>query len=288
MAERPTSQPRVSLVVRTQGRRLRLLERALASIRRQCEPSVEAIIVEDGSSEAGALVEAMNANGSVMFRELPIAASGRCVAGNRGLEASRGEFVGFLDEDDELLPDHVSRLAAALDATPGVDLVYARANEVVCGGLVSDEVREPETLPPGQLVPFSRTALWRHNQFPIQAALFRRSLFEREGGFDPAIQLLEDWDLWIRYSACADFLAIDAVTSLFRSPREPSLIEARVREHRPWMDVLRLKHRDLIAPHRFEDVVQPPPPPPQTPTFRQALGIGRRALARKLGLGGKQ
>ena len=271
--------------MRTQGRRLRLLERALESIRTQEARNVEAIVVDDGSTAAEALVGMMAAKGPAAFRHVPIPASGRCVAGNTGLEAASGEFLGFLDEDDELLPDHVSRLAAALDAAPGVDVVYARAQEIVCSGLSQDEIREPETSPLKPFEPFSRTALWRQNQFPVEAALFRRRLFEREGGFDPAIQLLEDWDLWIRYSARAEFLAVDAVTSLFRASREPDLLEERVREHMPWMDVVRRKHRDLTAPHRFEDVVHVPPLPPQRPTFRQALGIGRRALARKLGLG---
>jgi glycosyltransferase involved in cell wall biosynthesis len=277
---------RASIVVRTQGRRLRLLERALESIRAQQAHKVEAIVVDDGSNAAEALVKTMAAQGPAAFLHVPIPASGRCVAGNTGLAIASGEFLGFLDEDDELLPDHVSRLAAALDAAPGVDLVYARAQEVVCGGLVQDKIHEPEALPLKPFEPFSRTALWRHNQFPIESVLFRRCLFEREGGFDPAILMLEDWDLWIRYSARAEFLAVDAVTSLFRSSREPDLLEQRAREHAPWMDAVRRKHRELTAPHRFEDVVHVPPLPPQTPTFRQALGIGRRALARKLGLGG--
>lgn len=272
----------ISIIVRTMGQRLRLLARALASIRNQTVRPSEVIVVEDGSSRAAPVVADANATGVEIFRHLPITSSGRSLAGNYGLEASKGALLGLLDEDDEYYPNHLARLSAALADEPSAVLAYARADVVFCEGLGADEEREPETRPPPRYAPFSRTRLWFENQFPIQSAIFRRSLFERCGGFDPTIAYLEDWDLWIRYSAASDFVAVADVTSLYRLPKEPGVLEARASLHAPWRTAVQAKHRNLLALHRFEEVVNPTRPPPQSPTFRQALGVGRRAFAMKL------
>lgn len=41
--------------------------------------------------------------------------------------------------------------------------------------------------------------------FPIQAVMFRRKLYEMYGGMDERFHLLEDWELWIRYSIESEF-----------------------------------------------------------------------------------
>jgi hypothetical protein len=66
--------------------------------------------------------------------------------------------------------------------------------------------------------PFSRTLLWHHNFMPIQTVLFQRKLYETYGGFDPELDNLEDWNLWVRYSLKHDFLMVPKVTSLYRVP----------------------------------------------------------------------
>lgn len=273
----------VSLVVRTMGSRLRLLQGALESINRQTTSPLEVIVVEDGSERARELIERAASGSKIEIRHLPIPPSGRCVAANVGLAACAGELIGLLDEDDEFYPDHIATLSRALASRPEVDLVYARADIVICEGLRSGQAINPELHPAGPFEPFSRTRLWFHNQFPIQAALFRKSLFLDLGGFDPALEYLEDWDLWIRYSADRNFLAAPEVTSLYRMAKEKEQIAMRAEIHAPWRDRVAFKHKDLIAQHRYGDVTNPPVPAPQAPTLRQAFGIGRRALMRKLG-----
>ena len=53
---------------------------------------------------------------------------------------------------------------------------------------------------------------------PIQTVLFQRKLFEQYGGFDPDLDNLEDWNLWVRFSLKHDFLMVPKVTSLYRVP----------------------------------------------------------------------
>ena len=50
--------------------------------------------------------------------------------------------------------------------------------------------------------------------------MFSRKLYEELGGFDETMDMLEDWELWVRYSAKTDFLFIDKVTSLYHVPKK--------------------------------------------------------------------
>ena len=65
------------------------------------------------------------------------------------------------------------------------------------------------------------------NFIPIQCLMFRREIFEELGGFDTTIETFEDWDLWTRYSLKYPFLRVDKTTSLFRTPYDPAVFEAR-------------------------------------------------------------
>ncbi len=54
--------------------------------------------------------------------------------------------------------------------------------------------------------PFNLEHLRWSNFMPVNCVLFERSLFEEFGGFDEDLDVLEDWDLWLRYAAATPFL----------------------------------------------------------------------------------
>lgn len=224
LPEQTSEVPLVSLITRTMRGRHTQLRDALGSIANQTYPNVEVIVVEDGSSEAEAAVEAFRGRGAIaQLQYLSLDKVGRCRAGNLGLAAARGEFIGFLDDDDLLFADHVEVLVERLKSKPSCGAAYALGFEV-------SEQSLPQKAWGSQLVDyrvslhqtFSRALLWDHNYLPIQAVLFRRGLYEVEGGFDETLENLEDWDLWIRYSGQCDFSFIRRVTSIYMVPPEAS------------------------------------------------------------------
>ena len=219
--------PMVSVLMRTMPGRSGKLKEAMASVAQQTYAHmggpIELVVVEDGGEgveSAKAAVEALRSSGvlaKVVY--VPLPKSGRCVAGNKALEAATGQLCCFLDDDDLFYADHLEVLVEEWLKQPQLGGVYALAYEVRTH-VLSEEPWVYENVMHSLIhrQPFSRPTLWHHNYFPIQTVLFQRSLFETYGGFDLDLENLEDWNLWVRYSLKNDFKLVPKVTSIYRVP----------------------------------------------------------------------
>jgi glycosyltransferase involved in cell wall biosynthesis len=154
----------ITVVVPTIAPRIALLDRALRSVEAQKLRADAVIVVED--------------------RERVGAAATR----NRALADVRTEFVAFLDDDDELYPDHLLRLARYVRLS-GVDVAYSGYD--VEGG--DDPVNCFG-------IPFDASLLRRRNFVPV-TVLARTELVRKAGGFqnrpDENGDPCEDWGLWL-------------------------------------------------------------------------------------------
>lgn len=242
-----SQRPLVSIVVRTYKGRLGWLKEATASIIHQTWPRIELLIVEDGSHDAETYVaELAHSDRLESVRYASIEKAGRCVAGNCGLELARGDYIGFLDDDDLLLADHVETLVTELESHPSDDLAYtigiAARTEVISSEplayrIISHEVQYAQ--------PFSKPVLWHHNYIPIQAALFRRALYETHGGFDLELENLEDWNLWTRFATTANFRFVEKATSIYRVPASRKIETARREKLDDYYRVAKSRQKDM-------------------------------------------
>ena len=118
----------VSIVTPTWGRYGKLLDRCVPSVAAQTYPLVEHVIVSDGPDCD--LADVLPNHECQTFLQLdghdPMARWGHW-ARQRGLELARGEYIGYCDDDDKLLPEHCALLVAALEANPGAGFAYGRA-----------------------------------------------------------------------------------------------------------------------------------------------------------------
>jgi glycosyltransferase involved in cell wall biosynthesis len=165
----------------------RYLRDALRSVVDQRYTPLEVIVVDDGSTDDSA--EVALRSGITPIRQ-PNAGLG--VARNVGLAAAHGEFVVFLDADDELLPNAVASGVATLTASPKLSCVVRRCQ------LMDAEGRAlPANYPP--VTPTELYRQWLRTNFAWTpgAVMFRRSRIAEIGGFPADIGPAADYAVYL-------------------------------------------------------------------------------------------
>ena len=165
---------------------------AVSSVMGQTYGNVELIVVDDGSTDGSIdlLQQSAEANpGRIcVFNQNQ---QGPYPARNHALRHATGEFVAFLDADDYWTPDCLEKLHTALIAQQA-DIAY-------CGWQnVGEDIQFEPYIPPAYededpVAHFLRSCPW-----PIHAALVRRELVDRLGGFSERRFSSMDFDFWLR------------------------------------------------------------------------------------------
>jgi glycosyltransferase involved in cell wall biosynthesis len=190
----------VSILIRSMNRAT--LQRALDSVAAQDYPNIEVVVVAADETHRD-LPERCGAFPLRLVRSTRQLA--RAEAANVALEAARGDWFNFLDDDDELLRMHVSRLRAALDANPGVRLAHSISEDVtVLGARVG--------LHGGRFRP------WRQLDtgfFRPHCAMFASSLLDDGAYFDARFEILEDMDFFIQCAQRTPFVFVEEVTTRY-------------------------------------------------------------------------
>jgi LmbE family N-acetylglucosaminyl deacetylase/glycosyltransferase involved in cell wall biosynthesis len=205
--------PLVSIIIRTKDRPKFLLK-ALSSLAKQTYRPLEAVVVNDGGCDLD-ISELGKVLGDVSLCYLSLEKNvGRTKAANIGIEKANGYYVGFLDDDDELNPDHVATLSSLLQQ---VDYKVAYADtEIVFKKYDADSGTITDT--EKRLFverDFSYKDLLVDNYIPLISLLFERKLLLSEEGFDESFDLYEDWDLLIRCASHTPFYHVKKITSSY-------------------------------------------------------------------------
>jgi glycosyltransferase involved in cell wall biosynthesis len=176
-----------------QGQFLRF---AIESVRRQQWPVTECIVVDDGSTDDTAAVARRLGVALIQQENLGLSA-----ARNTGLFAVRGEFVIFLDADDELLPEAAAHGVEALSANPRIAAAVGR-----CRRMDADGAPLPTTYSP--VDPANMYAEWLSNNFVWTpgAAMFRRVSLLESGGFPTGVGSAGDYAVYLRLSRAGQVL----------------------------------------------------------------------------------
>ncbi|MEO7916358.1 MAG: glycosyltransferase [Dokdonella sp.] len=196
------SQPLVSILIRSMDRPT--LERALDSAAAQTWPNIEIVVVAACGRRHRSLPDS--------WKDRPLRfvipdrdeTLTRPVAANACLDAASGEWLNFLDDDDELLPEHVSSL---LDAPRPADV-----RVLYCSARVHDA--------DGTLVGYSgregfHIQLYNQNRSQPVATLFHRSLIDEGARFDPTYPVYEDQDFFISCATRTAFHWVPSATCIW-------------------------------------------------------------------------
>lgn len=190
---------RVSVVVPTYNR-CRYLKRALRSVYAQSYSPYEVIVIDDGSSDATTAMVQKQFPGVKYFFQ---SNKGVSAARNLGIKQAKGDWIAFLDSDDEWLP---SKLQLQVES------LKDQSDKKVCH---TEEVwiRHGRRINP--MHKHRKSGGWIFRQcLPLcvmspSSIMLHRSIFETVGMFDESLPACEDYDLWLRITARYPVLFIE-------------------------------------------------------------------------------
>ena len=196
--------PLASILIRSMDRPT--LTHALRSAARQTWGNVEIVVVAACGRRHKALPEQVLGRPVRLIYPEPDRRLTRPEAANACLDAARGEWLNFLDDDDELLPEHLSTLLGApRPARERVLFAAARADD-------------RKGRPIARIgAPGNHVQLFFHSRAVTCALVFHRSLLDEGVRFDADYPVHEDHDFQIHCATRTPFLFVDAVTSVWNA-----------------------------------------------------------------------
>ncbi|MDY0189352.1 MAG: glycosyltransferase [Desulfuromonas sp.] len=199
----PDDLPLVSIIVRSIDRST--LNETLDSLALQTYSNIEIVVVNAKGGKHRPLGDCCgNFPLTVINQDGP--ALQRARAANVGMAAGRGRYLGLLDDDDTLAPDHIYYLVSAQQKSSREQVVYS-----CCQGRRRDDSDHKLMATFAETkVNFARLMLG--NAIPIHSVLFPATVLEHGAEFDEDLDLYEDWDFWLQLSRLLPFVFVDRIT----------------------------------------------------------------------------
>ncbi len=187
-----SKKPAVSVIVPTYNR-ANLLPRAIKSVLNQTFTNFELIIVDDGSTD-NTLEIVRHFNNRRIRCISHDHTKGGSAARNTGINASRSEYVAFLDSDDEWLPAKLNKQLNLYEtSSEKVGLVYTWLVHVFDDGRISHSTSRYK----GRIY---KELLLKNVVGSASSAIIRRKVLSYVKGFDESLPARQDMDLWLRIS----------------------------------------------------------------------------------------
>jgi glycosyltransferase involved in cell wall biosynthesis len=194
-------EPVISVVIPTWNR-AQFIAPTIDSVLRQTYAQYEVIVVDDGSTDNTAEILAAYRDKIIYILKQN---GGVSSARNAGIQAARGRYIAFVDDDDLWLPDKLSLQAQLMEQNPALGLVYCGAVKIR-----KDGTRIGEARPEKRGAIFKELVCSNHIAGSASAAMVRRDVFSRSGYFDEQLSPCADWDCWIRIAQHHDVDYVDA------------------------------------------------------------------------------
>lgn len=205
--------PRVSVIITTYNR-ASMLGEAINSVLSQQYTDLELIVVDDGSTdETKEVLSLYTPHLTYTYQEH----QGVSAARNRGVECAQGDYLAFLDSDDLWLPNKLYVQMKFMENHPNALICYTEEIWIRRGMRVNPMKKHKKYS--GMIFEYC---------LPLciispSSVLIARSLLEEAGGFDEELEVCEDYDLWLRISACYPIYLIDTPLIIKRGGHEDQL-----------------------------------------------------------------
>ena len=170
------------------------IDESITSILQQSFTDFELILINDGSTDKTLDIIRHYASSDARIVVIDKENSGQTDSMNVGIIKSQGRFIARLDNDDIAFPDRLKEQVTYMRKSPDVVLLGTCAFEIDEFG----EIIKAEDYPNNQSLLKNLIKLKRF--FSHSSAMFRSSIVKRIHGYNPRIQIAQDYDLWLRLS----------------------------------------------------------------------------------------
>ncbi len=186
---------RVSIVIPTY-KRPDFLDRLLASVSRQTHHDFEVIVVDDASPNEDEYRAVIKKYQGVLLSLKFLrneTTRGAPVSRNRGILEAKSDWIALVDDDDEWLPEKLSKQIAAIQKSESLKagLVYTWADAIDENGKVVHRYR-------GSWTGLPKSKILDGCFIPSPSVMVSRKAIESSGLFDPEQPSCQDWDMWTR------------------------------------------------------------------------------------------
>lgn len=205
----------VSCIITTYNRPTDILKRAMESVLSQTFRDIELIVVNDYPENVSlakkiqSLVVAYKENNEIPVRYIEHERNrGACAARNTGVNAAHGEFIAFLDDDDQWMPEKIQKMIVYLLDDQNAGLVYSRY--IIRSDRNDMEIR-PAVFYEGWFTHLLGQNYIGSTSFP----LMRKASLIAAGMFDTEMKSMQDWDMWLRITQIADVAYCDMPLTIY-------------------------------------------------------------------------
>ena len=244
----------ISVIIPTHDR-APVIARAVDSVLTQEGVALEAIVVDDGSTDDTRQVIASRYGADARVVYLSQEQAGVAAARNAGLARARGDLVAFLDSDDVWRPGKLALQLACLERVPEAGMIWSEMNALDAGGetVPGSSLRSIFTFRAGfeelfdhrialsEVAPGETGTLYWGDVYDgmvvgnivlPSAAIITRARLAEVGGYDETLAVSgEDFDFFLRTARAGPVAFVDVPTVLKQADRPDALTHPSRRVH---------------------------------------------------------
>lgn len=216
--------PFLSVVMRTQGKRIYALKESLLCLESQTDGDFEVLVMahntdEDTTSEISGTIASFSEDFRDKVRLIPVSGGTRTTPLKEGFGAARGIYISIYDDDDIIFDNWVETFRSLYEKMPGRILhAYATEQNWAVVGEGDDAYMTAVSAPkPIYCSNFNMIEQLSVNRCPTMSLAFPSYAFKMLNiGFDESLNTTEDWDFLMRTAFVCGVADSENVTSIYR------------------------------------------------------------------------
>lgn len=183
--------PQISVIIPTYNREQFIGEALQSALDQTCQ-AFEVIVIDDGSTDrTEQIVRQLSNPIPILYQWQPN--QGQAVSLNRGVSASSGEWIAFLDSDDLWYPHKLAVQVQHIETYPDVPFFYSAMDYFYV-----DNTGQPQPTTRGWDSPLIPLIFQGQPNAHMPTVVLRKDIFHRFGGFKASLRLGESWELFAR------------------------------------------------------------------------------------------